>query len=105
MLAEEELVARVATLAPELERAVAPLAEHELVREVRTGIGLLAGVQLAPEISGDALLRRCIDDGVLLRVITNNTVQISPPFIVEAADLQRIAETIARALDGLGHPS
>jgi adenosylmethionine-8-amino-7-oxononanoate aminotransferase len=105
VLAEEELVARVARLAPELERAVAPLAEHELVREVRAGIGLLAGVQLAPEVSGDALLRRCIDDGVLLRVITNNTVQISPPFIVEAADLQRIAETIARALDGLGHPS
>jgi adenosylmethionine-8-amino-7-oxononanoate aminotransferase len=105
VLDEEDLVARVATLTPELERAVAPLADHELVIEVRAGVGLLAGVQLAPEVPGDVLLRHCIDDGVLLRVITNNTVQISPPFVVEAADLERIAETIARALDRLGRPS
>jgi adenosylmethionine-8-amino-7-oxononanoate aminotransferase len=34
-------------------------------------------------------------------VITNNTVQISPPFIVEPADLERIAAAIARGLDRL----
>jgi adenosylmethionine-8-amino-7-oxononanoate aminotransferase len=100
VLAEEELVARVATLAPELQRAVAPLAGHELVGEVRSGIGLLAGVQLVPEVSGDELIRRCIDEGVLLRVIMMNTIQISPPFIVQSADLQRIADAIKRALDG-----
>jgi adenosylmethionine-8-amino-7-oxononanoate aminotransferase len=101
VLAEEDLVARVASLAPVLERAVKPLADHPLVAEVRSGIGLLAGVQLSAEVSGDELTRRCIDDGVLLRVITNNTIQISPPFVVEADDLERIAASIARALDGL----
>jgi adenosylmethionine-8-amino-7-oxononanoate aminotransferase len=99
VLAEEDLVARVATLAPELERAVAPLAEHPLVKEVRTGIGLLAGVQLNAEVSGDQVTRHCLEDGILLRVITSNTVQISPPFIVEADDLERIAAALARALD------
>jgi len=101
VLAEEDLVARVASLAPVLERAVKALADHPLVAEVRSGIGLLAGVQLSAEVSGDELTRRCIDDGVLLRVITNNTIQISPPFVVEADDLERIAASIARALDGL----
>ena len=33
---------------------MAPLAKHPLVTEVRTGIGLLAGVQLAPDVDGAA---------------------------------------------------
>jgi adenosylmethionine-8-amino-7-oxononanoate aminotransferase len=101
VLEEEDLVARVASLSPILARAVAPLAEHPLVTEVRAGIGLLAGVQLASDVSGADLLRLCLDDGVLLRVITGNTVQISPPFVVDADDLERIAAAITRALDQL----
>jgi adenosylmethionine-8-amino-7-oxononanoate aminotransferase len=101
VLAEEDLVARVAMLAPELAQAVAPLADHPLVAEVRSGIGLLAGVELVPHVSGDEVSRRCIEDGILLRVITNNTIQISPPFVVDVEDLQRIAAAIARALDHL----
>ena len=101
VIAEEDLVARVAGLESVLARAVAPLADHPLVSEVRAGVGLLAGVQLGPEVSGDTLTRYCIEDGVLLRVITNNTVQISPPFTIEAADLERIAAAIARGLDRL----
>jgi adenosylmethionine-8-amino-7-oxononanoate aminotransferase len=101
VIAEEDLVAQVAGLESVLARAVAPLADHPLVIEVRAGVGLLAGVQLAPEVSGDTLTRYCIEDGVLLRVITNNTIQISPPFTVGAADLERIAAAIARGLDRL----
>ncbi|MFL5861205.1 MAG: aspartate aminotransferase family protein [Solirubrobacteraceae bacterium] len=102
VIEEEDLVARVATLTPELAHAVAPLAEHPLVTEVRAGIGLLAGVQLNPDVSGDAVTRHCLKDGVLLRVITNNTLQISPPFVVDADDLRRIATAITSALNTLG---
>jgi adenosylmethionine-8-amino-7-oxononanoate aminotransferase len=101
VLEEEDLVARVATLTPQLAAAVAPLADHPLVTEVRAGIGLLAGIQLNPDVSGDEVTRRCLQDGILLRVITNNTIQISPPFVVEADDLERIAAAIGRALDQL----
>jgi adenosylmethionine-8-amino-7-oxononanoate aminotransferase len=101
VIEEEGLVARVAELAPALERAVAPLASHELVAEVRTGIGLLAGIQLAPEVSGEVVMRHCIEDGVLVRVITDNTIQISPPFVVGTPELDRIAATIAGALDAV----
>jgi adenosylmethionine-8-amino-7-oxononanoate aminotransferase len=101
VLEEEDLVARVATLTPVLSKAVAPLADHPLVTEVRSGVGLLAGVQLNPDVSGDAVTRRCLEDGILLRVITNNTVQISPPFVVDADDLERIAAAVGNALDQL----
>jgi adenosylmethionine-8-amino-7-oxononanoate aminotransferase len=80
---------------------VAPLADHRLVEEVRTGDALLAGVQLGPDVPGESLIRRCIEAGVLLRVITGNTVQISPPFIVDAEDLHRIAAVLREGLDSL----
>jgi adenosylmethionine-8-amino-7-oxononanoate aminotransferase len=101
VIEEEDLVARVATLTPQLAAAVAPIADHPHVTEVRAGVGLLAGVQLNPDVPGDAVTRHCLADGVLLRVITNNTLQISPPFVVEADDLRRIAAAIAGALDAL----
>ncbi|HEY3726826.1 MAG TPA: aminotransferase class III-fold pyridoxal phosphate-dependent enzyme [Solirubrobacteraceae bacterium] len=101
VLDEEDLVARVAGLIPELERALSPLRGHPLVQEVRTGPALVAGVQMRDQVSGEDLSRRCLEAGVLFRVITNNTVQISPPFIVEAADLERIASTLQDAFDAM----
>jgi adenosylmethionine-8-amino-7-oxononanoate aminotransferase len=101
VLAEEDLVTRVARLIPELERTLSPLRAHPLVQEVRTGPALVAGVQMSDQVSGEELSRRCLEAGVLFRVITNNTVQISPPFIVEAADLERIASTLQQAFDAM----
>ncbi|MFZ0043294.1 MAG: aspartate aminotransferase family protein [Solirubrobacteraceae bacterium] len=102
VLAEEDLVARVAALAPVLEAALAPLADHPEVVEVRGGIGLLGGVQLDPDVPGDAIVRACIESGVLFRVLPGNTLQISPPFIVDEGDLNEIAEAIAGALRSAG---
>jgi adenosylmethionine-8-amino-7-oxononanoate aminotransferase len=101
VLGDEQLVARVARLAPELVRATEQLAKHPLVTEVRGGIGLIAGVQLAPEVDGDALMRACVEAGVLVRILGGNVVQISPPFVIEEGDLWRIAGAIAAALDHL----
>jgi adenosylmethionine-8-amino-7-oxononanoate aminotransferase len=99
VIEEEQLVARVATLAPVLEQTMAPLAKHPLVTEVRTGIGLLAGVQLAPEVDGATIARACLESQVVVRIITNNTIQISPPFVIEEGELWRITGAIAAALD------
>jgi adenosylmethionine-8-amino-7-oxononanoate aminotransferase len=68
---------------------------------VRTGIGLLAGVNLVEDVSADLITRVCLQAGILLRALPDNTLQISPPFVIEAGDLWRIAGAIAVALD---HP-
>ena len=62
--------------------------------------GRLALQTTIDELRGP-LTRHCLEDGILLRVITNNTLQISPPFVVDADDLRRIAAAIAGALDKL----
>jgi adenosylmethionine-8-amino-7-oxononanoate aminotransferase len=99
VLESEQLVARVASLAPVLEQTMAPLTKHPLVTEVRTGIGLLAGVQLAPDVDGAAIARACLEQQVVVRIITNNTIQISPPFVIEEGELWRITGAIAASLD------
>ena len=101
VIESENLVAHVKELEPELVRAMEQVAKHPSVVEVRTGIGLLAGVQLVPEVSADLITRVCLESGVLLRPITDNTIQISPPFVIEQGALWRIAGAIAVALD---HP-
>jgi adenosylmethionine-8-amino-7-oxononanoate aminotransferase len=105
VLEEEGLVARVAELESVLELALAPLADHVLVEEVRSGVGLLAGVQLRADVLGPELLARCLEAGVLLRVITGNTVQISPPFVITEAELERIAAVLSAALDQVDAPA
>jgi putrescine---pyruvate transaminase len=102
VIESENLVAHVKELEPELVRAMAQVAKHPSVAEVRTGIGLLAGVNLVEDVSADLITRVCLEAGILLRALPDNTLQISPPFVIEAGDLWRIAGAIAVALD---HPN
>jgi adenosylmethionine-8-amino-7-oxononanoate aminotransferase len=95
----EGLVARVAELERELADALAPLAEHELVREVRAGVGLLAAVSLGgddPSLPARAMaeLRR---RGVLTRLLADGGFQISPPFVSTREDFDVLAEAIGDA--------
>jgi adenosylmethionine-8-amino-7-oxononanoate aminotransferase len=99
VIEEENLVQRAAHLETVLVRAVEPLRAHDLVTDVRAGAAFMAGVQLRADVSGDAIAEACTDAGVLMRTIHNNTLQICPPFVTTEADVELIAETIARSLD------
>jgi adenosylmethionine-8-amino-7-oxononanoate aminotransferase len=96
---EEQLVERAARLENVLEKVVAPLADHELVEEVRAGAGFMAGIHLHDGVTGDSIAEACTDAGVLIRVIHDNTLQICPPFVTTEDELDLIATTIAQALD------
>lgn len=99
ILEREQLVERAAALEPALVAALAPLAGHPLVAEVRSGGGFLAGVRLHADVPGEDVARASIERGVISRVVTDNVLQVCPPFVVEAEDLTLIAETMAAALD------
>ncbi|WP_418606844.1 aspartate aminotransferase family protein [Georgenia sp. SUBG003] len=77
IIEEEGLVEHVRELEPVLQNAVHELASSSLVRDVRSA-GLMAGVQLVADIDGAAVVRAVRDDGVLTRLITDNTLHISP---------------------------
>jgi adenosylmethionine-8-amino-7-oxononanoate aminotransferase len=98
VIEEEQLVERAARLENVLEKVVAPLADHDLVEEVRAGAGFMAGIHLHDGVVGDSIAEACTDAGVLIRVIHDNTLQICPPFVTTEDELDLIATTIAQAL-------
>lgn len=98
ILEREKLVERVAEISPLLHELAAGLGSLELVSEVRTGVGLLAGVQMASPDIAKRVAAACREEGVLVRVITNGTLQLSPPFVSEEADLRQAVAVIAQAI-------
>jgi adenosylmethionine-8-amino-7-oxononanoate aminotransferase len=101
ILEREGLVERVRRLETVLHEAVQPLAAHELVKDVRSGVGLLAAVELNDYTTAQAVCRLCIERGVLMRLITGPNLHISPPFVITEAEIAYIASTIRDALDEL----
>jgi adenosylmethionine-8-amino-7-oxononanoate aminotransferase len=104
IIEEEGLIDRVRRLEPVLEAEVGALAAHPLVDEVRTA-GLLTGVQLSEDArrADPALVDRVVtaarERGVLVRNLLGQTLQVSPPFVIEDEELALLADTLREALD------
>ena len=107
LIEREQLVARVAGLEPVLARALAPLAGHDLVAEVRAGTGLLAAVEIAEDARtaapglGPRLVAEIRERGVITRLLRGAALQISPPFVITEAEIARIAEVFGAAFDAV----
>jgi adenosylmethionine-8-amino-7-oxononanoate aminotransferase len=100
IIEDENLVERAAALERELLEALAPLADHEHVREVRAGTGVLAAVALDGDTAlSTRVLRELRNRGVLSRVLADGALQISPPLVADRADFDALAAAIASAID------
>ena len=109
VLERDGLVTRAAELEGELATVLAPLEGNDHVAEVRAGLGLIAGVELAPEALGAdpgavaKVVRAARDHGVLVRALVSS-VAVSPPLTVQSEHLALIAESLALAFDALSRP-
>jgi len=107
LIEREHLVARVASLEPVLAGALAPLAGHDLVAEVRAGTGLLAAVEIAEDTRtadpglGPRLVTEIRERGVITRLLRGAALQISPPFVITEGEIGRIAAVFGAALDAV----
>ena len=101
------LIERGRELEDALAAALAPLASHDAVAEVRAGLGLMAGVQLSPEVlerDAGALPKVAAgarEAGVLVRPLPG-AIGMSPPLTVEQEHLELLASAIGNGLDSLG---
>ena len=100
----EGLIERGRELERPLADALAPLARHPAVSEVRAGLGLLAAVQLSPDaLAADAgavarVAQGAREAGVLIRPLLG-AVAVSPPLTVEAEHVELLASAIRHGLD------
>ena len=102
----EGLVARVDSAQHRLGAALRPLAAFDVVSQVRAGVGLLAAVDYTTEAKTEglpaAVLAGLRERGVLTRNLASGALQISPPFVIDQADIDVLAQAIADALTAAG---
>ena len=99
VIEREGLVQRVKELEPVLADALRPLAGHEAVADVRTGVGLLGAVELADPSKLQAVIDACYERGVLVRGIRGVALQVSPPFVITEDEIATTARVFGEALD------
>lgn len=86
---EERLLARSTDLgARALAKLKAMQARQAPVAQVR-GIGLLLGVEMHEAALAEDVLYRCLAQGLSFKVGQSNVINLSPPLVIEEADLDR----------------
>lgn len=85
------------TLASQLD----PLAEHDLVAEVRSGTGAVAAVQLNDPALAPKVVGALKEAGVATRAVGAGGIQISPALIMPDSEVAELASAISGCLDTL----
>ena len=98
---EEKLFERARELAPYFENTVHALKGSRHVIDIRN-YGMMAGIELEPRPGKPGarafeVFLRCFEKGVLIRV-TGDIIALSPPLIIEQAQIDQLADTIAGVL-------
>ncbi len=94
----EGLLEEAARLETTLHTALAPLADHPRVAEVRSGLGAVAAVQLADPAEGPGLVKALRAQGISGRAAGAGAMQISPSFVMTDAQVAELADGFSRAL-------
>ncbi|MGH3354540.1 MAG: aspartate aminotransferase family protein [Nocardioidaceae bacterium] len=99
ILERENLLEAASRLEGSLATRLAPLAEHEQVQQVRSGVGALAAVQLHDHARAMPLVRRLRGHGVATRAVGAGALQISPALVMTDAEVDDLAAALGAALD------
>jgi adenosylmethionine-8-amino-7-oxononanoate aminotransferase len=107
VMERETLPKRALVLEQDLADALAPLAGHELVGEVRAGVGVLAAVQLsAGALDAEPglparLVAACRGQGILTRALGIGALQVSPALVLDRDELGELRDGLSAALDAV----
>lgn len=106
ILEREDLIRRGKDLEQDLLAALQPFAHSPLVAQVRGGVGMMAALELAPELlSKDAsavatLAARAREAGVIVRVLGRG-IAVSPPLTATVEHFALIANAVGDALEAM----
>jgi 4-aminobutyrate---pyruvate transaminase len=109
---EMEIGAHVGSVGPQMQTELRRrFAAHPLVGEVR-GCGLIAAVELVADKAsrknfdpktkvGGRLTRICEENGVIVRVVSNDSLCLSPPLVISTAEINEMLDRVGKSLDDL----
>ncbi len=103
----DKLFDHAARVGEYMQQKLAPLAEHELVGEVR-GRGLIAAIEIvANKATGEALppsavaylQQACLDNGLIGRPVAGTSFALCPPLIITEAQVDEMVDALVRGVD------
>ncbi|MGD2043559.1 MAG: aminotransferase class III-fold pyridoxal phosphate-dependent enzyme [Acidimicrobiia bacterium] len=104
IIEREGLLERATALEDEIYDALAPLENLDVVTDIRRGVGALAAIQL--DVTDDDTLparaaTACREAGVLTRAVGGGGLQVSPPLIMTADQVEEMASLFESGLSSL----
>jgi putrescine aminotransferase len=106
IMEREGLVSKGQELERVLYDALAPLADHPVVGEVRGGVGMMTSVELAPDLlerepgAPVQAYKAIRPHGVILRAL-GRSLAFSPPLTITPDEIGQMAEAVRAGLDDL----
>ncbi len=109
---EMEIGAHVGSVGLHLQKELCRrFADHPLVGEVR-GCGLIAAVELVSDKAGrqnfdpkskvgGRLTQICEENGVIVRVVSNDSLCLSPPLVISTSEINEMIDRVGNSLDDL----
>jgi putrescine aminotransferase len=98
IIGRERLIDRVNALGPYMLERLKPLEQLPKVAQVR-GVGLMLGIEVAAD-DASPVARTAREESVIVRA-TGQKIVLSPPFVIDRQQIDRIAEVLAGALERL----
>ncbi|NMN99924.1 aspartate aminotransferase family protein [Gordonia sp. TBRC 11910] len=98
IIEREGLLGEASRLEGDLASAFAPLADLDVVSEVRVGLGAVAAVQLADPATAPAAVLKLRANGVVTRAAGQGALQVSPTFVMTTEQVGELAQRFADAL-------
>lgn len=93
----EQLLARASLVGERLSEGLRAIEADGLVAEVR-GTGAVWAVGLTPDRDAMEVRDRMLEGGVISRPIGTDTLAFCPPLVIEDAQIDRVVDTLAKAL-------
>jgi adenosylmethionine-8-amino-7-oxononanoate aminotransferase len=96
IIEREGLLERAASVGARMLERLQPVEQLEAVAEVR-GVGLMLGVELAGERDASPVAAGALDQGVVVRA-SGQKIVMSPPLVIEDAQVDRIVDVLTAEL-------
>jgi 4-aminobutyrate---pyruvate transaminase len=107
--ARDRIIEKAAKRAPLFQGRLKMLNQHPLVGEAR-GLGMIGGVELvadkaskrsfAPQHGvGARVVRFAEEEGLIVRAVAGDILTLSPPLVINAAQIEDLFDRLTRALD------
>src|SRR5690606_826883 len=104
-----DIVRHVQSVAPVFETRLKALRDHPLVGETR-GVGLIGGIELVKNKAtkesfdvrqgvGPKVVKLAEEEGLICRAVAGDTIALSPPLIINGAEINLMFDALGRALD------